>query len=169
MLPNACIQDCAFKDLKIAAQRGGGRYVDGFADYGLRAKYGSEGPPRINLLQLATHITKQVSLVLGSYIEACVPFLQFSGSSIRCSHPNMQQYSAGTATLFQHHGGFSSYYTTDTLKPNCSTPKGDRCNVTVVACMLACSKHHVSLFLSTSLASYLRICPTFLVIMIHGR
>lgn len=50
-----------------AAQRGGGRYVDGFADYGLRAKYGPEGPPRINLLQLATHITKQVS-----HIQTCV-------------------------------------------------------------------------------------------------
>ena len=35
--------------------------MDGFADYGLRAKYGPEGPPRINLLQLAVHITKQVS------------------------------------------------------------------------------------------------------------
>ncbi|CAL8465981.1 g5517 [Coccomyxa elongata] len=41
-------------------KRGGGRYVDGFADYGLRAKYGPDGPPCINLLQLATHITKQV-------------------------------------------------------------------------------------------------------------
>ncbi|BDA48244.1 Amino-acid permease BAT1 homolog [Coccomyxa sp. Obi] len=45
--------------------RGGGRYVDGCADYGLRAKHRSEGPPRIDLLQLATHITKQVQQMPG--------------------------------------------------------------------------------------------------------